>query len=930
MAARPKREAGMPRTERQERTTVISPSTDELEEIVRHAATLSPQEQLAYVTRSCRADDNLYRGAVSRLRALGTGELLADSLAEAPADLDDWREAEDRSGQLLGVYRLKRRLGVGGMGAVYLAERDDRQFTQQVAVKLVRQGLVTRDVRSRLKSERQILATLDHPNIARLLDGGTTEDGIPFLVMEYVEGLPIDVYCDQLKLELTARLKLFRIVCSAVHAAHQNLIVHRDLKPSNILVTADGVPKLLDFGIAKILDVRQPHHTVALTRADLRILTPDHASPEQIRGEPVTTASDTYVLGVLLYELLTGRRPFNVRGLRIQDLERVICDQPPIPPGAALLPDSSIDQDAAACRRTTVARLRRTLAGDLSNILLMAMRKEPERRYSSVEQLSADIERYLNGLPIIARPDTWGYRTAKFLRRHRIGAAAGAAVLALIIGFAVAMYVQAQRIARERDTATAQRARADSERLRAEQVSSFLTNLFEVADPEKNRGNVVSAREILDAGAQRLNRELAGQPETQAILLGTIGKVYGSLGLYADGIRMLEAAATIQQRLYRGDSLELARTYVALGTLEINAGNRADADRYLQLALGMSQRLSGGESVDVAAALYQIGRLRRDEGRLDAAEALARRTLEMYRHLGQSDNPAAADVWNALGGLLASKTDWQGAETAFRQAIDIDRRARGPDHPDIAVNLGALATVLQSQRRTPEARAAFEESLTILRRVLGPEHPQTLGSMVSYGDFLRATDDLKGSEQVLRQVVEAETRARGPHHQRVAFAEEGLALTLYAEGKLVEAETTFRTALAAYVATLPADHLYLANCRSALARLLVDTGRAREAEPMARQALTSWRKELPLEHRQVARAQSILGYALLALNRLPEAEQELRSAYPNLVKGYGVDGKDTARARAWIERLYALAGRPAAARQFIDGVAAAQGPRNIS
>ena len=281
--------ACMPRASRQERTTHMFPTAPDLDAIVRHAATLASREQLSYVTQSCRADAGLYRAAVERLRALGTGELLVDSLAEPPSDPEDWSAVEDRAGEILGVYRLVRRLGIGGMGAVYLAERNDQQFSQSVAIKLVRRGLVSKDVRSRLKSERQILATLDHPNIARLLDGGTTLDGIPYLVMEYVDGQPIDAYCDSRKLDVTARLKLFRKVCSAVHAAHQNLIVHRDLKPSNILVTEDGEPKLLDFGIAKLLDVRPSHHTMALTRADLRVLTPDHASPEQVQGGPITT-----------------------------------------------------------------------------------------------------------------------------------------------------------------------------------------------------------------------------------------------------------------------------------------------------------------------------------------------------------------------------------------------------------------------------------------------------------------------------------------------------------------------------------------------------------------------------------------------------------------------------------------------------------------
>ena len=921
--------ACMPRASRQERTTHMFPTAPDLDAIVRHAATLASREQLSYVTQSCRADAGLYRAAVERLRALGTGELLVDSLAEPPSDPEDWSAVEDRAGEILGVYRLVRRLGIGGMGAVYLAERNDQQFSQSVAIKLVRRGLVSKDVRSRLKSERQILATLDHPNIARLLDGGTTLDGIPYLVMEYVDGQPIDAYCDSRKLDVTARLKLFRKVCSAVHAAHQNLIVHRDLKPSNILVTEDGEPKLLDFGIAKLLDVRPSHHTMALTRADLRVLTPDHASPEQVQGGPITTASDTYVLGVLLYELLSGCRPFNVRGLRIQDLERVICNEAPAAPGSGLFQESSVDRESAERRATTVVRLKRTLSGDLGNILLMAMRKEPLRRYSSVEQMSADIERYLEGQPIIARPDTWGYRTGKFVRRHRLGAAAAAVVLLLILGFAAAMYFQAGRIAEERDTAREQRARADTERVRAEQVSSFLTKLFEVADPEKNRGNVVSAREILDAGALRLDLELQSQPATQAILLGTVGKVYGSLGLYDDGIRMLTKAISVQRRLYPGDNIELARNHTALGTLEINVQQLALADEHLQTALGMSQRLGGGESADVAATLYQIVRLRRDAGRNDEAVALARRALDLYRRIGQPDNPVVADLWNALGGIYGVRTEWRAAEDAFRRAIEVDRRARGADHPDIGTNLGSLARILHNEGRMDEARASYQEAIRILTRVMGPDHPKTLATLMGYGDFLRKAGDFTAAERVQREVLQAEIGARGSATLNFASYQEGLALTLYEEGKLGEAETSLRAACAKYAAATAIDPAEQGYCGSALARLLVDTGRAREAEALARKALADVRRSFPAENRQVARAQSILGYSLLAQHRLPEAEAELRASYAAIARGFGADARDSVRARNWLERLYADLGKPDEARKFIAAAAQDQGPRNI-
>ena len=907
----------------------MSQTAPDLEEIVRHAATLTPHEQLSYVTQHCRTDDSLYREAVERLRALGTGELLADSLAEPPTDIEDWSAAEDRAGEVLGVYRLVRRLGMGGMGAVYLAERNDQQFSQSVAIKLVRRGLVTKDVRSRLKSERQILATLDHPNIARLLDGGTTADGIPYLVMEYVDGQPIDVYCDSKRLDLTARLKLFRTVCSAVHAAHQNLIVHRDLKPSNILVTEEGVPKLLDFGIAKLLDVRHSHHTMALTRADLRVLTPDHASPEQVRGDPITTASDTYVLGVLLYELLSGRRPFNVRGLRIQDLERAICDEPPAPPGSALFADSSVDQESAARRGTTVARLKRLLSGEIGNILMMAMRKEPQRRYSSVEQMSADIERYLEGQPIIARPDTFGYRTNKFIQRHRVSAAAGAIVLFLIVGFAVAMYLQAGRIAQERDAAQLQRARADTERLRAEQVSSFLINLFEVADPEKNRGHVVSAREILDAGAERLRQELNTQPSTQAILLGTVGKVYGSLGLYGDGIRLLNNAIAVQLRLYPADNIDLARNYTALGMLEISAHQLVQADAHLQTALGMCQRLSGGESADVAATLYQIVRLRLFSARYDEALALARHALDIYARIGRPNDPVVADLWNAVGDVFSTRTQWPEAEQAIRKAIEVDRVARGADHPDVGTNLGVLARILHNEGRMQEARTSFQEAIAIQTRVLGPDHPKTLATLTAYADFLRKAGELAQAEEVQRGVLRAASNAHDSDSLNIADYQEGLALTLYEEGKFADAEANFRAACAKFNAAPSVDPAAWGYCGAALARLLVDTGRAAEAEPLARKAFAVLRGGFPADDRHVARAQSILGYSLLAQHRLAEAEPELRSSYAAITRGFGADARDTLRARKWIERLYAELGKPDEARKLIAAAAQDQGPRNI-
>src|SRR3984957_15640351 len=477
------------------------------------------------------------------------------------------------TGRRIGPYRVLRTLGAGGMGEVYLAERADAEFEQQVAIKVVHSGAVGRGASSRLKIERQILAQLDHPNIAHLLDGGTLPDETAYIVMECAAGTPLDAYCDALPLDVAARLELFQTVCAAVHYAHQNLIVHRDLKPSNILVTRSGVPKLLDFGIAKLLDDRQArHHTLAVTHADLRIITPDHASPEQVRGQAITTASDVYVLGVLLYKLLAGIGPYVIPSTRLTQIERAICEKDPPPPSEMVSADeSSESKSIAEARGTSAKRLRRTLDGDLNNIVLMAMRKEADRRYGSAEQLSGDIQRYLEGKPVIARRDTVSYRTSKFVKRHWLPVSAAAAATFMIVAFSVTTYEQSLRIAAERDRAAQQRERAEHERARAEEVSSFLVNLFKLSDPEENRGNQVTARELLDSGAKRLEAGLQNQPETKAALLSTVGAVYDSLGQFKDALPILDEALHLQGPSHDGSHigtlLEVANARIGTGNL---------------------------------------------------------------------------------------------------------------------------------------------------------------------------------------------------------------------------------------------------------------------------------------------------------------------------------------------------------------------------
>ena len=751
------------------------------------------------------------------------------------------------------------------MGDVYLCERADQQYQKQVAIKLVSRGSLSKQVHTRLRTERQILATLDHPNIARLLDGGTTASGIPYLVLEYVEGVPIDEYCDAQRLGIPERLRLFRVVCSAVQAAHRNLIVHRDLKPSNILVTADGTPKLLDFGIAKLLDVRQTSHTIAMTQMDVRIMTPDHASPEQIRGEPVTTASDVYVLGVLLYELLCGQRPFQVAGLRFQEIERLICEQEPAPPSeASTAAHVGGDKLAsiAARRGSTPQRLRRELTGDLDNIVMMAMRKEPERRYGSVEQFSADIDLHLRGRPVLARRDTWSYRTHKFVARHTLGVALSGLFVLLLAGFAVSMYIQAERLRDERDRTQAQFQRAEAERTRAERVSGFLVDLFRRSDPWETGGENATALELLERGAQRIETELANDPDTQANLLDAIGRVYLARGETDKALPLLDRALRLRRELYGSEHVITASSMQSVGTARRHKGDFDQSRVLLEDACASRSQMLGEKNEAVAMTLDELARWHRDIGELDGAEKAFRRSLAVFTAVDGAQSAQAANVNNELATLLLYKGDPAAAEQLYRQVLDADRARLRPDHPRLATETTNLAIALQMQGKLAEAEPLFKQSIESLERVLGREHFDTISALSNYGWFLQVKGDMDGAEKVLRDVLTLDEKVQGRVHPYVGHDMSNLADLLYERAQFKEAERLYREAIDIYKATLPDNHQYVATALTGLARIFAERGDTSRVSALIDRAVSIWRKQLPEDHWQIARSRAVLGRSL--------------------------------------------------------------------
>jgi tetratricopeptide (TPR) repeat protein/tRNA A-37 threonylcarbamoyl transferase component Bud32 len=808
-------------------------------------------------------------------------------------------QGEPVAGDRLGPYRLLDLIGQGGMGDVYRAVRDDDHFKKVVALKLVRREMATEPMVARFREERQILAGLEHPGIVPLLDGGASADGRPFLVMEHVEGTRIDVHCRERGLPVRARVELFRAVCSAVQYAHQNLVVHRDLKPANILVTAGDVPKLLDFGVAKLVDP-----VAAATVTQFRPMTPAYASPEQFRGEALTTATDIYSLGVVLYELLAGRRPYRVSTGTPLELREAICEEEPEAPRA----------DA-----------------DLDAIVLKALRKAPSRRYATVEAFSEDLRRYLAGLPVAARKGTARYRAGKFVRRHRAKVVSSALLLVLGAGFAMNMRAQARRVGREKD--------------KAERVTTFLVNLFRVSDPSEERGRTVTAREMLDQGTARIGTELTDEPEVRATLMGTMGRVYANLGLYERAMPLLEESLQTRRRVLGPEHAEVAASLHTLGDLLYDIGDYAGAESRLREGLAIKRKLLGAEHAEVAHTLHGLAAVRHKTGDYAGAEALYREALAMRRTLLGSEHIDVARTLNNLGSLLKNKGDLAGAgahlreslatkmkllggehldvarsqnnlalvlhaqgdhagaEALHRQALATKRTLLDRGHPDIGRSLNNLANVVYDRGDYTEAEALYRQSLAIDRQNLGSAHADVAIGLNNIGNVLQMKGDPAGAEALHREALVLRRELLGREHPDVAQSLYSLATALRDQGEAASAETLHREALALRRKLLGPTHADVAASLTELAAVLSDSGRWAEAEPLVREALDIQRTVLPQPHPEVAASQSVLGGCLAAAGRFAEAEPLLRESHAQLEARLGRRSHLTRAAAARVARL---------------------------
>ncbi len=862
-------------------------------------------KQISYLEEAVGEDRALFEAVMELLAAEAEAEeRLGDSVTNfAEALLPGLREklAITEEDQTIGPYRIVKEIGRGGMGAVYLAERHEPQFQHCVAIKRIKRGMDTDDIIQRFKYERQILASLQHPNIARLMDGGVSNDQ-PYFVMEYVEGTSITEYCDQEKLDVDARLALFQSVCSAVQHAHKNLVVHRDLKPSNIMVTPEGEVKLLDFGIAKVLSPDSLPMTAPETHTGYRVMTPEYAGPEQVSGKPVTTATDVYALGVILYELLTGRRPF------ARPRTSASAASQPEKPSTAVTRAVSAYQEASTlgavspraiseARSSTTERLQRRLRGDLDIIILKALEVEPERRYQSAEQFLEDIKRHLAGLPVQAQPPTFRYRARKFVARHRYGVSVAAILVVMLTGFAGAMAYQQAQTAIERD--------------KAEAVATFLEGLFTAADPasaESGRPDTLRARDLLARGVQRLAEERDASPVVQARIMTVIGNVYRSLALYEEADSLLSGALWLRKSYASSRDVELAESHHALGTLRMGQGRFEAADSLFELAL--SARRSFGQPELIIETLAERAYVQQRFGAYDRSEDLLAEAIDLARSSVGEGDPLYLDVMNKLAVLYEDISEYEEAERILKEVLALQQDTYGPIHSRVASTMNNLSLVLRDQEKFEEAEPYAHDARVVNQMLYGGDHHTVAANLENLGAILMGQGRLVEAEHAYREALDIFTRTLGEYHEKTGFTKTHLAELMRKKGNLDQAARIYEDVLD-HVLDVDPDNPGVGIISALLANVYLDDEEHARAEQMYLQALDAMRTLFPPDHIRIGRALHGLGVCLTRQGRFEEAETALfeamdiftkkeqhldrvKSALFDLYKAWGKEFKATA------------------------------------
>jgi len=833
-----------------------------IQTLFHETADLPPAQQHAFLQENCGDDQALFAEVVQLLRedAEASSMLERDVAHVAHEVLGD---GSTPAGEQFGRYRIKQTLGAGGMGIVYLAERE--HLGSLVAIKILRDAWLSPARRQRFTFEQRTLAQLNHPYIARLYDADTSPNGTPFFVMEYVQGVPLTAYCTQHHCSIDDRLKLFREVCEAVVYAHQHALIHRDLKPSNILVKEDGTVRLLDFGIAKQLEVLG--EVVDQTITGLRLMTPAYASPEQIRGEQVGIQTDVYSLGVVLYELLSGRLPFDLSSKTPAQAEKVLTEQEPERPSlaanrAAEQSDQTFDFPSAS----------HSLWSDLDVLCLTAMHKDLRRRYASAEALLRDVDHYLKGEALEAQPDSARYRMRKFVTRNRRAVTAAAAAVVLTAGLITFFTV---RLAIARNAALAQAART-------QRIQKFMTNLFQGGDEVAGPADSLRVVTLLDRGVQEA-QSLNAEPVVQAELYETLGSIYQKLGKLDQANKLLQSALDSHKSHSGADSPEVAQTLVAIGQLRSDQARLDDAERFTQQGLQMALRHLPADNPAVVKAMISYGRVLAQRGSYDRAIQVLNNAVNSESRPGRS----AADLVNSLSALAEanySAGHYPVADSLYRRVLEMHRKMYGERHPSVADDLGNIAAIQQDLGFYTEAEKFDRQALDITQGYYGTEHPKTAINLTMLGRALEFENKFDDSDAVLKQALAIQERVYGPVHPSVAETLNELAANESMRNDMDGAIVQFRRVAEIYRSIYGDHHYLVAIALANVASQYMDKKDYASAEPIFRDVIRRLTEVLPPDNVNTGIARIKLGRTLLRQNRFAEAENQTHAGFDSLSK----------------------------------------------